>query len=365
MICVGQGAARADSGDTRRILNRFTRRDLVLNFGRWTAAAASLALLGGCELVRRTPSAGASVRRIGYILANDRTSEAPAMAAFLDRLKQLGWVEGQNLIVEWREIFTNSALAPAAIRDLIQLRVDLIVVENTETIRAVALATTQIPVVMIDTGTLDNGVINPATAGYTASLPRPGGNITGTFVPEPIAKRMELLKTVFPNLVRVGMLHPPVDGSPAERGVLDAEAAARTLGMEPVHMTVYDSGASLDAAFRLAAASNVEAFAETSPWLAISGRRVVMLALQAKLPGMFPRRAYVTGGGLMSYSYNTDAVINRTADYADRILRGADPGSLPIQLPTDVEFVVNATTASALGITFPPDAAVQVTEWVQ
>jgi putative ABC transport system substrate-binding protein len=135
--------------------------------------------------------------------------------------------------------------------------------------------------------------------------------------------------------------------------------------MEPIHLYVYNSSGSLDTAFSLATALNVEALAETSPWLLINARRLTMLALNAKLPGIFPGRSYVSSGGLMSYGYNTAAIVSRTADYVDRILRGADPGNLPIQLPTEVELVVNATTATALGITFPPDAAVQVTEWVQ
>jgi putative ABC transport system substrate-binding protein len=160
------------------------------------------------------------------------------MAAFLGSLKRTGWVEGQNLIVDWRELHARSNWAPGWVYELLRLPVELIVVENSEALRAAAAATSQTPVVMIDSGSLDDGVVDPATSGYTTNLAHPGGNITGVFTPEPYAKRVELMKTVLPHVVRVGMLHPNVIGSPAEQIVLDSEAAARGLGMEPIEMPV-------------------------------------------------------------------------------------------------------------------------------
>jgi putative ABC transport system substrate-binding protein len=344
------------------------RRDLVLGIGRLTGSLLGLALVGGCELISRSaPPAKAPVRRVGFIVATNRRSEAQTTAAFLDGLYQAGWIEGQNLVVDWREENENPRLAPVVVDELIRIPVDLIVAEDTEVVRAAAAMTSQIPIVVMDVGSFEAGVINATTSGFSASLSHPGGNITGTFAPQPIVKRLELTKTIFPNLTRVGLLHTYAAGYPTQQNVLDSEAAARSLGMEPVDLPVDASSDGVDLAFRTAAATNVDAIVETTNWTLISqqAEHVVALALNAKLPGMFPSRSYVTAGGLMSYGWNTRTMMSRVVNYVDRILRGSTPGELPIQLPTEFEFVVNATTAQDLGITLPQDALAQVTEWVQ
>jgi putative ABC transport system substrate-binding protein len=282
--------------------------------------------------------------------------------AFLDSLKQAGWVDGRNVIVEWREQQARgTAFAAGLVDELIRLPVDLIVVEDTGSVRAVAAATTQVPVVMIGMGgtTFPDGEVNPATSGFSATLARPGANITGTYCPQPIGKRLELTKTVFPNLTRVGVLRPV-----GTLGADESDAAARSLGMEPVDMPVRGT---IDAGVFTSAAANVNAFVQTRNWGLLLGqsKRVATFALRMKLPGMFPTRGHVTNGGLMSYGFNSRAIVSRSTDYVDRILRGAKPADLPIQLPTEFDFVVNFTTARTLGVTFPPDALAQVTEWVE
>jgi putative ABC transport system substrate-binding protein len=299
----------------------------------------------------------------------DRVSESVELNAFLDGLNQAGWYEGQNLTIEWREAHGQVSDYPRLADDLIQLPVDVIVAQSIDSVRATVAATSKIPIVIFTGGTIAAGVTDPMTSGVAVNLAHPGGNVTGMFVPEPVAKRLELLKVALPNLTRVGMLHGQQANGRSNQLVSDSEAAAVNFGLDPVDMPVSSTSPaaqfSFEAAFQRAVAARAEAVAQTVEYSLFPAHaaRIAGLALSAQLPSLFPTPDFVNAGALMSYGFDFRAGYQHLASFVDRVLRGADPGQLPIELPTRFYFAANAATAKRLGLTFPPEVAVQVTRW--
>jgi putative tryptophan/tyrosine transport system substrate-binding protein len=287
------------------------------------------------------------VARIGMLSVSLPRSTS-FFQAFEHRLRDLGYVEGQNLSIAFRTGEGKAERLPALVAELVDLHVDVLLVMGSEApLRAARDATRTIPIVMVAIS------YDPIARGYIAGLPQPGGNITGLFFQqlELTGKRLELLKDVLPHLTRVAVLWDAfsADQLPA------AEAAARGLGvhLQPVELRQppYDYAS----AFRAAAEGRAEAvlllnspvfFRERAPLLELLGTH--------RLPAIFGLREFVDVGGLMAYGVSFDEMFRRAATYVDKILKGAKPADLPVEQPTKFELVINLKTAQALGIIIPP-----------
>jgi len=289
------------------------------------------------------------VARIGYLSHPTRESVERGVTAFVARLAQLGWVEGRNLVIEYRWAEGDAARLPALARELVDRRVDLIVAPAGVAALAAKQATTTIPIVMIFP-------FDPVGMGLVADLRRPGGNVTGTtFAPgrELVGKQLQLLKEALPGLVRVGLLRNPTDpGWSQQQAAL--ESAATSLGLRLQYVDVSDD-AGLERAFDAFARERAQALmvAGSSTYLVLRAR-IAALAIRRKLPTMSSYREMVEAGILMGYAVNMADFVGHSAGYVDRILRGAKPADMAIEQPTRFELVINAKTAAAIGVAIPP-----------
>jgi putative ABC transport system substrate-binding protein len=283
--------------------------------------------------------------RIGVLEAVPQAENAANLAALREGLRDLGYVEGENLVIEYRSADGHAERFPQLAGELVRLRVDVIVTRGTPAARAAKAATATVPVVIATMGNPD------AIAGGFA---RPTGNVTGltTFSTELMAKRIQLLKELVPNLVRLGVLHNMSNpASPPEWN--EAQAAARALSLQTELFDVRNEG-DLERAFDLAAQHRVDALVIGADGLLQAHRdTIVAAAAQRKLPVTYPARDFVEAGGLMSYAVNYPALYRRFATYVDRILKGAKPADLPVEQPAKFELVINVGTARALGLTVP------------
>jgi putative ABC transport system substrate-binding protein len=261
-------------------------------------------------------------------------------------LHELGYTEGQNLVIERRLAEGQIDRLPALARELVQLRVDVIVAVS-EAIRAAKHATVTIPIVM-------GFGFNPVEQGFVASLGRPGGNITGVlYAPEGqlVSKRLELLKEAIPRAMRIAVLATRESDSKAQ--LLSAQKAASTLGVKLVVVEV--QGTDYERAFATIVAERAEArFVASSSILNRDRTQIIERAAQYRLPTMYEWREQVEVGGLMSYGSSLVGLSRRVAAYVDRILKGANPADLPVERPTSYDLVINMKTAKALGLTIPP-----------
>jgi putative ABC transport system substrate-binding protein len=286
--------------------------------------------------------------RIGYLSAPTRASVEQVLQAFLRALRQLGWVEGQNLIIEYRWAEGNIERLPALAAELVQLNVDLIVAPAGSAALAAKNATSSMPIVMMFPN-------DPVGLGLVTSLSRPGGNVTGTtYAPGPaiFGKQLQILKEAIPRASRVAILSNQADASFAVQ-MKEVEAAARSLGIRLQHVEARGPE-EFDSAFASMARERAEALllGGSSTFLA-QATRVAELALKGRLPTMTNFRELVEAGGLMAYGVNMTDFIGRSAVYVDKILRGAKPADLPVEQPTKFELVINLKTAKALGLTIP------------
>jgi len=291
----------------------------------------------------------ARVARIGYLSHPTRESVERGVTAFVARLAELGWVEGRNLVIEYRWAEGDAARLPALARELVERRVDLIVAPAGVAALAAKQATTKIPIVMIFP-------FDPVGMGLVADLRRPGGNVTGTtFAPgrELVGKQLQILKEAIPGLARVGLLRNPTDAGWSQQQVA-FESAAAALGLRLQYVDVSET-ADLERAFDAFARERAQALmvAGSSTYL-VYRAKIAALAIQRKLPTMSSYREMVEAGILMGYAVNMAAFVGHSAGYVDRILRGANPADMAIEQPTRFELVVNAKTASAIGLTIPP-----------
>jgi putative ABC transport system substrate-binding protein len=328
------------------------------------ASVAGLILLGGCQYVSAPTSTVTRVRRVGFLYSGTRTNLQPYADAFVNQLRQFGWVERDNLSIEWRFAEGRNELLPELAADLVRLPVEVILAAATVSVVSAHDQTSSIPIVMV------NG---PAPFRLAAlrpelyqSLARPAGNVTGTVGADSEIKSVELLKTVLPRLSHLVYLDDSAAPNHSEF-LAQVQQTSQTLGIQTLYQdvqTVEDVRAGFEAA-RMWSAEAILIYPRPSYSAGVNAR-VSELAAQAHLPVLYGVASAITdNGGLMSFGQNNLAAYRQGAEYVDKILRGASPSDLPVEEPRQFDFIVNIKAANDIGITFPPDAAAQVTEWVQ
>jgi putative ABC transport system substrate-binding protein len=319
-------------------------------------ALAGLGLLSGCGLAGVPFARPQHVPLIGW-LSPVNGPGSRELEAVRQGLRELGYVEGQSIAIESRLTDGRNERMPALTAALLNLGVDVFVTDGLAAAAAARDATRTVPIVM--------GIItDPVGSGLVGNLSRPGGNITGfASLGEGIqAKRVQLLKETIPHLSRVAALHDPT--VPASL-VSETETAALALGLE---LLVFPTRTpdELEQAFAAASDARADGLVSTGgPLHAQFRKRIVGLATEHRLPAMFGDRDYALDGGLLAFGPNVPDIFRRSASYVDRVLKGANPGELPIQQPTTFDFVFNISTAHALGLTIPPSVLAQATEVLQ
>jgi putative ABC transport system substrate-binding protein len=334
---------------------RLSRRAFVVGAG---VSAVGLGLLaaGG-----RLPwQAAPKVPRIGFLAVGSREGRAPLIAGLHQGLREYGYVEGQNLLIEYRFSEDLDERLPELAAELVALQVDLIVASGTPASYAAKEATSTIPLVM---GGL---AANPIETGLVTSLARPGGNVTGMsmMTSQLSGKRLELLQESLPGLARVAVFwNPP---NPAYRPILrELEKAADFLGLElqRLEVRVPDDFAG---AFEAATRQQVGALIVPADPLTTNRQKLIAdLALEHRLPAMMDYKEFVRVGGLLSLGVDLTDLYRRSAHHVDKILKGANPAELPMQQPMQFDIALNLKTAAVLGLTIPPEILLQVTEVIQ
>ena len=295
------------------------------------------------------PRAGAaqSTARIGILSPFSASVAAPWHEAFRQSLRALGWVEGQNIMIEYRYANGKNAHLPELAAELVRLKVGVLVTSIGTDAAIAKSATTSIPIVMASAG-------DPVAGGLVASLARPGGNITGLtqMAPELAGKRLELLRQIVPNLSRVAVMWYP-RGTTSPLSWKELQAPAHELGIRLQSLEA-QSTADFPKAFHEATTARAGAvLVLPDPLFAGNLKRIAELATKARLPSMFHLREFADVGGLLAFGVDRTDMYRRAAVYVDKILKGAKPADLPIEQPTKFEFVINLRTAKALGLTIP------------
>jgi putative tryptophan/tyrosine transport system substrate-binding protein len=287
------------------------------------------------------------LRTIGFLGQSTRSAGSEWVAAFVQRLREHGWIEGRTITIEYRWAEGREERFAQGAADLVRLKVDVIVTSGTQSVMACQQATSVIPIVFATAG-------DPVNNGLVASLARPGGNVTGlaTLAADLAGKRLELLREVVPSLRRLAIM-----GNVGNPFILlelrEVQAVAGTLGLEVLPFEI--RGAQDIAPAFEALKGRVDALYVCTDALATTNRiRINTLALGARLPTMHGTRDYVEAGGLMSYGPNFPDLFRRAADYVDKILHGVKAGDIPVEQPTKFDLVVNLTTAKALGLDLQP-----------
>jgi putative tryptophan/tyrosine transport system substrate-binding protein len=296
------------------------------------------------------------VLRIGYLSALDPARESTRSQAIRLALRDLGYIEGQNIAIEYRYTEGKLDRYPELVAELVRLKVDIILVTAGDPlIQAVKNATKTIPIVMTGVGS------DPVEAGFVESLARPGGNVTGVtnLVAELGGKRLELLKEGVPKLARIAVLYDPAS-RPGVREVKEAlPDAARGLRLTIQPWEVRGMG-DFDRVFAAMGKQRPDGlYVSLGPLMLANRKRIADLALKSRLPSMYVRREFVDAGGLMSYGADLADSYRRVAYYVDRILKGAKPTDLPVEQPTKFELVINLKTAKQIGVTIPPNVLVR------
>jgi putative ABC transport system substrate-binding protein len=289
------------------------------------------------------------VPRIGYLsAAGDANNPGPYVAAFRQGLRELSYIEGKNILVEYRYLEGKRDRIPGLVAELLQLKVDVLILGTPPAIRAGKQATKTIPIVIVTSQ-------DPVAVGYVDSLARPGGNITGLarLTRDLSGKRLELLKEVVPAISRVG-LFLVADPEAPRNALKEYEASARALKIPLQSLEVRGPNPDIDGAFRAAAKGRVSAFITTTNFvLSPYAKKIADLAIKNRRPLMSEGSDYVEVGGLMSYSANDSELYRRAATYVDKILKGAKPADLPVEQPMKFELVINLKTAKQIGLTIP------------
>jgi ABC-type uncharacterized transport system substrate-binding protein len=292
------------------------------------------------------------VPRIGYLSASDPARESARSEAIRQALRELGYIEGQNIAIEYRYSKARVDRAPELAAELVRLKVDIIVVTGGDSwIRAAMNATKTIPIVMVGSG------IDPVKAGLVESLARPGGNVTGitNISGELGGKRLELLKEAVPKVARVAVLYDPAIPSNVLEMKEDLPVAARALGLTIQPREVRDADGFEKVFAALTKQRPDGLYVSAGPLMNTNRKRIVGFALKSRLPSMYVRREFVDAGGLMSYGADLADSYRRVAYYVDKILKGAKPTDLPVEQPTKFELVINLKTAKQIGLTIPPN----------
>jgi ABC-type uncharacterized transport system substrate-binding protein len=295
----------------------------------------------------------ARILRIGILIPASASFHSARVEAFRQRLRELGYVEGKNISIEYRYAEGKPERLPDLAAELVRLKVDVIVTGGGPTILVAKKASATIPIVFA-------GDSDPVGSGFVSSLARPGGNITGlsTMAPDLDGKRLELLKEAFPKVARVAFLWQP--GS--TRGNLpltEMEAAAKALGVKLQSLEVRGL-ADFDLAFARAKRDGAQALiTSTGALINTQQRQVLDFAAKNRLPAMYPTSEFVEAGGLMSYAPNYADLWRRAGDFVDKILKGTKPAEIPVEQPMRFEFIVNLNEAKQIGVTIPPNVLVR------
>jgi putative tryptophan/tyrosine transport system substrate-binding protein len=283
------------------------------------------------------------VPRIGYLVTGSASAHSVRREAFQKGLRDLGYVEGQNIVIEYRYADGKIERLPDLAAELVRLKLEVIVASPTESIRAAMNATKTIPIVMGTAG-------DPVAAGLVLSLAHPGGNVTGSsqMSPELGGKRLELLKESFKKVFVVAVLHTGTSTQVVQ--MKEMEAAARALGVQLQPVKIEGQSDLVITKGRATALTGL-----TSPVFFFNRERIAQFAAKNRLPAIYPAREYVESGGLMSYGPNIAENHRRAATYVDKILKGAKPADLPVEQPTKFEFIISLRAAKQIGVTIPPN----------
>src|SRR5262245_52107959 len=311
---------------------------------------AFIAIVGGSVLAK--PLDGDALQsakgpRLGLLMGSSESFVAPYVGIFRQALRALGYVEGENIAIEYRYADGHYDRLPVLAADLVRLKVDIVVTEGTPPTRAAKQATTTIPIVMTVTG-------DPVATGLVANLARPGGNLTGAsfFFPEIAAKRLELLKEAVPAVSRVLLIWNPAN-EVQEPAVKAIEAAAKTLGIGVQHVKV-QAPADFDGALSAISKSRDSLLVLEDALINVYSNQIADLAVRRRLPTIFGLTIFAEAGGLMAYGPNRPELWRRAAIFVDKILKGAKPAELPVEQSTRFDLVINLKTAKALGLKIPP-----------
>ena len=311
------------------------------------------ALLGGAAaawpFLARAQGTG-NLRRIGMLLPNTPAIVArnPRIQAFLQGLRELGWIDGQNLAIEWRFAEGQLQRLAALARELANIQVDVIIAPSAPAAKAAKEATSTVPIVILDPG-------DPVRTGLVRSLARPGGNVTGvtSIAPDLAAKRLALLKEAVPAITSVAILFNAAI-PPGEIAMTELRVAALTMSLR-IQAVPVQGPKGLAEAFAMITNEQVNGlFVFPDPLTFSNQRAITTFALANKIPALFGAKEFVGDGGLMSYGPSYPGMFRRGAYFVDRILKGANPADLPVEQPTKFDLVVNLKTAKALGLAIPP-----------
>jgi putative tryptophan/tyrosine transport system substrate-binding protein len=305
------------------------------------------------------------MRRIGVLMgyAESDVGAKGRLDRFVQRLAELGWVDGRNLAIDVRWAAGNPTQTREFAKELVELQPEIIVANSTPVTAALQRETRSIPIIFI-------GVSDPIGPGFVKSLPRPGGNITGfTNLEETMGgKWLELLREIAPSISQASMLFNPETANAGASGGIylkSIETAARVTGTELIVSAVHDP-AGIDEVFAaMAQGSGGGVLVMPNAFTIAHQERIVAQAERYRVPTIYPVAAFVTAGGLLSYGVDGSDLFRRAASYADRILKGANPADLPVQQPVKFELVINKKTAKALGLTIPPDLLVVADEVIE
>jgi len=293
------------------------------------------------------------IPRIGYLGGVPPSANEARIEAFGQGLRELGYVEGKNIVIEWRSSEGKTDRLPGLAAELVRLKVDVIVTGGSPATRSAREATVTIPIVMTQDG-------DPVGSGFVASLARPGGNITGlsNFSPELSGKRLELLKETVPRLSRVAVFGTST--TPGHAQVLkETELAAGAFGVKLQYVDVLGPK-DIETVFQAASKGRADAvLALGGPILASQRTQIADFAVKNRLPGIYIATEYVEAGGLMTYGVSITDLYRRAATYVDKILKGAKPADLPVEQPKKFEFIINLKAAKQIGLTIPPNVLVR------
>ena len=317
-----------------------------------------IAALGSAAAWPLTARAQQAMPVIGLMGSGSAAAQSHLTAAFLQRLRELGWTEGRNLRIEYRWGEGRNERFAEIAAEFVRLKVDLILTHNTPPTLAAKQATSVLPIVFATAG-------DPVGTGIVASLARPGGNITGLSgqAADTAGKRVELLRDLIPDLRRLAIL--ATDDSPlAALEADEVQGAARAFALETATFQIRRAE-DVAAAFEALQGRAQALYVPADPIFFVNRMRINIFALTARLPTMYTVREPVEIGGLISYGPNWPNMWSRAADVVDKVLRGAKPADIPVEQPTKFDFVVNLTTAKALGLTVPPTVLATADEVIE
>ena len=310
----------------------------------WTLYALLFALCASAEAQQPT-----KVPRIGFLIPVSASTLSARVEAFRQGLRELGYVEGKNIVIEWRSAEGKADRLPTLAAELVRLKVDVIVTVGPPATRPAKQATVTIPIVM---GHDDD----PVGSGFVASLARPGGNITGlsTLAPEISGKQVELLREIVTKLSRVAVIGTVTrPGNP--QALREINLAADAVGVRLQYLEI-QAPKDIEIAFRAAIKERADAVLVLSNEVLIPQRRQIAdLAVKSRLPAIYNRPEYVEDGGLVFYGVSYTDLYRRAATYVDKILKGAKPADLPVEQPKKFEFIINLKAAKQIGLTIPPN----------